>query len=80
MMMFLVNAAPVVCVSVCEFVHVPVCAVQLWVWRKPHDPLMTECHVTITSTGVILSSLSAATACAHFGMFQKTDSASQMTF
>lgn len=42
--------------------------VQLWAPRKPHDPLMTEYHVTTTNTEVILSSLSAATACAHVGM------------
>lgn len=30
------------------------------VWRKPHDPLMTECHVTRTSSGQLFSSLSAA--------------------
>lgn len=56
--------------------------VELWVWWKPHDLLTTECHVTITSTELILSLLSAATACAHVRTvcFCKFNLRSDMTF
>lgn len=58
-----------VCVVVCVCGSVCVCVVQLWLYEKPHDSLMTECHVTITSTGLILSTLSAAAACVRVGVY-----------